>query len=186
MLWSPFRPPERYRPHYLFILACISTSSFFQIIHTGILRYSPGTVLTLVKTSSSTYPYPASSCAKPSTVFTRAPITARITPILTCVLLPETIKGEIYTALTYVLYKESIEGNAHNCTRNMYLLHYPALFLKHSTEGTHTHKLRDKAHFLFNLPNVRPVFPIFLHDLLHFRNPERLPDRDRRLRCFQA
>jgi len=68
----------------------------------------------------------------------------------------------------------------------MYLLHYPALFLKHSIEGTHTHKLQDEGKILFNLPNVRPVFPIFLYDLPHFRSPGRLPDRDRRPQCFQA
>ena len=43
----------------------------------------------------------------------------------------------------------------------MYLLHYPALFLKHSTEGTHTSYPSETANYLFNLPNVLPVFPIF-------------------------
>ncbi len=68
----------------------------------------------------------------------------------------------------------------------MCLLHYPALFYKQSTESIHSRNQRNSSVYLSNLPNVRPVFPIFLCDLLHFRNPERSPDRDRRLRCFQA
>ena len=39
---------------------------------------------------------------------------------------------------------------------------------------------------MFNLPNVRPVFPIFLCGLPRFHSPARSPGRDRRLECFQA
>ena len=43
----------------------------------------------------------------------------------------------------------------------MCLLHYPALFLKHSIEGTYIRQHRNQSQFLSNLPNVRPVFSFF-------------------------
>ena len=43
----------------------------------------------------------------------------------------------------------------------MCFLHYPVLFLIHSTESTHTHKLQDRGSFLFNLSNFHPVFSFF-------------------------
>ena len=89
MLWSPFQPPERNRSHYLFLLACISTSSFYST------QASRPSVLSLKKTSfrHKHFPiysrssigsppmstrlfcalcvYPISSCLKLSTVYTR-------------------------------------------------------------------------------------------------------------------
>ena len=46
MLWSLFQPPERNRSHYLFLLACISTSSFLST-RTLAPRYSPSRIQAL-------------------------------------------------------------------------------------------------------------------------------------------
>ena len=62
MLWRTKQPPERYRPHYFFILACISTSSFFST------RASRPSVLSLKKTSirhSIISVYSCTSCLRP-------------------------------------------------------------------------------------------------------------------------
>ena len=89
MLWRTKQPPERYRPHYLFILACISTSSFLST-WTLAPRYSPSrrpaldiSIISVYSRSSVRRPpmstrllstlcvYPISSCLKLSTVYTR-------------------------------------------------------------------------------------------------------------------
>ena len=162
MLWSLFQPPERNRSHYLFLLACISTSSHLSI-HTD----SRPSILSLKKTGhrrSIISVYSCTSCLSPP-MSTRPLCVLCIYPISSCA---KPSKGNMYMSKPVLLAR----NHRRQRITHMCLLHYSALFLKHSTEGTHTHKFHDEGGFLFNLPNVRPVFPIFLCDLLHFHSPK--------------
>ena len=163
MLWSPFQPPERYRPHYFFILACISTSSFFST------RASRPSVLSPTRPALDISIFRLFLYFLPRSTDVH---TAALRPMcLSHIFLPETIGGN-YTLFDYVTNPVLLARNHRRQRKSdMCLLYYCCLFLKHSTEGTHTHKLRDEGRFLFNPPNVRPVFSIFLYDLPHFRSP---------------
>ena len=91
MLWSPFQPPERYRPHYLFILACISTSSFLST------QASRPSVLSLKKTSFRHKHYFRIFlvlCKETTDVHTAA----LHTMCLSHIFLPETIEGKYVCA----------------------------------------------------------------------------------------
>ena len=73
---------------------------------------------------------------------------------LSSLLLPETING-LSVSLMCLFYKRSTKGirrKLHPYRRpRMYLLHYSALFLKHSTESTHSSLPPESGDFLFNL-----------------------------------
>ena len=85
MLWSPFQPPERYRSHYVFLLACILTSSFYST------RASRPSVLSLKKTGfrhSSFYVYSWSSVRRPP-MSTRPLCVQCVYPISSCLKAPK-------------------------------------------------------------------------------------------------
>ena len=126
MLWSLFQPPERNRSRYLFLLACISTSSFLSA------RASRPSVLSLKKTS---FRHSFFSVYSRSSIG-RTPMSTR----LFCALCVYPISSCLKLSKAHSTYHQP----------SMCLLHYPALFLKHSTEGTHSGFLLDLARFLFN------------------------------------
>jgi len=96
MLWSPFQPPERNRSHYFFLLACISTSSFFST------RASRPSVLSLKKTSfrhSIFSVYSRSSIGRPS-ISTRLLWTLCVCPMSSCLKLS---RGNMYVSNSVLL-----------------------------------------------------------------------------------
>ena len=164
MLWSLFQPPERNRSHYLFLLACISTSSFYST------QASRPSVLSLKKTSfrhSIFSVYSRSSIGRPS-ISSRLLSTLCVYPISSCLKLSVEIAPFLTMCLTPYFLPETIKGN---------VLAICVCYINLCSSISRVPKAHIAAFFWNWLvfcsicPISQPFRHRFLYYLLHFHNP---------------
>ena len=179
MLWSLFQPPERNRSHYLFQLACISTSSFYST------QASRPSVLSLKKTGhrhSNFSVYSWSSVRRPP-MSTRLLCTLCVCPISSCLKLSRGYTRLLNVSLLAWNYQKHItqtDGRLCVCYINF------RSSISRVPKADISAASPEWAVFCLICPISQPFQHHFLCYLLHFRSPSRSLRQQRRLQCFQA
>ena len=155
MLWSPFQPPERNRSHYLFLLACISTSSFLST-RTLAPRYSPSRRQAL---DISIFPVYSWSSVRRPPMSTRLLCTLCVCPLSACLQLSRGYTRLLNVSLLAWNYQKHI-------TQTAFQICVCYIVLASSISGV------PKAHILENLKHqlvfcsICPILQPFRHRFL--------------------
>ena len=164
MLWSLFQPPERYRPHYFFILACISTSSFLST-RTLAPRYSLSRRQAL---DISIFPvYSCTSCLSPP-MSTRLLWTLCVCPMSSCLKLSRGythVSNPVLLAWNYQKHITQTDGRLCVCYINF------RSSISRVPKAHITPTSRERSEICSICPIFQPFQHHFLCYLLHFHNP---------------